>query len=372
MHHFFGYYDKSPWNTTGTRLLCHQTAFTDRPPSEEDAATIGMVHLDDGNRFESIAKTWAWNFQQGAMLRWHPAAPNQKILYNDRRNHRFVAIEVDLETREERVFERPVYAVTPDGRTAFSLNFSRLQDYRRGYGYPGVPDPWRGIQAPEDDGVHRMDLETGTSTLLVSLAQLAALNPRPEMANTVHWVNHLQTSPTGRRVAFLHRWRIGEHDWGSRLYCLGIEGDNLRCLLDGGMVSHYDWRDDNTILVWARDQNHGDRFLWVDIDVLVRGTFAEESVKTDGHCSFSPDRSWVLNDTYPDEYNMRTLMVLRSKDEKRINLARLFAPPEIRGELRCDLHPRWRRDGRQVCIDSLHSGHRQVYIVDLPSIVTNA
>ena len=39
------------------------------------------------------------------------------------------------------------------------------------------------------------------------------------------------------------------------------------------------------------------------------------------------------------------------------------------GTLRCDLHPRWNRDGRQVCIDSIHEGNRHMYVLDVPRIV---
>ena len=89
----------------------------------------------------------------------------------------------------------------------------------------------------------------------------------------------------------------------------------------------------------------------------------------DGHCSFSPDRRWVLNDTYPDTYGMRTLMLYRWRDGKRIDLARLYSPKERWwGEIRCDLHPRWSRDGNRICVDSVHNGERQMYLIDIPRI----
>ncbi len=31
---------------------------------------------------------------------------------------------------------------------------------------------------------------------------------------------------------------------------------------------------------------------------------------------------------------------------------------------RCDLHPRWRRDGRALAINSVHEGSRQISLVD--------
>jgi len=32
------------------------------------------------------------------------------------------------------------------------------------------------------------------------------------------------------------------------------------------------------------------------------------------------------------------------------------------------LHPRWNRDGLAVCIDSVHEGERQMYVIDVSQI----
>ena len=37
--------------------------------------------------------------------------------------------------------------------------------------------------------------------------------------------------------------------------------------------------------------------------------------------------------------------------------------------MRSDLHPRWNRDGTQICFDSVHEGTRQVYVLNVKEIV---
>ena len=37
--------------------------------------------------------------------------------------------------------------------------------------------------------------------------------------------------------------------------------------------------------------------------------------------------------------------------------------------MRADLHPRWDRDQRRVCIDSIHEGSRQIYVLDATSLL---
>lgn len=370
-HHFFGYYDKSPWNASGRYLLAHEVEFNDRPPTADDRVGIGLIDLREGNRFIRLAEGRAWNWQQGAMLQWHPGDPERLLVHNDRREGHFVGVVRDTERGEQMVYDHPLYALLPDGRTGFSLNFARLARHRPGYGYAGVPDPHAAQPHPEQDGLWRIDLETGQPELILSLAQLAALQPKPSMTGAWHYLNHIQVSRGGGRIAFFHIWHSDPRRWEVRLFTCRPDGSELTCLLDTGFISHYDWRDDDTLLVWAN--RPGGRACF---QLLSHGAsagprpFGEGVLTEDGHCSFSPDGQWVLNDTYPDQYDKRTLMLVRYADARRIDLARLYSPKSRWcGEIRCDLHPRWSRDGRQICIDSVHEGSRQIYLADVGELV---
>ena len=42
-YHFFGYYDKHPWNASGRYMLGLETTFMDRPPTAEDGAIVGLI-----------------------------------------------------------------------------------------------------------------------------------------------------------------------------------------------------------------------------------------------------------------------------------------------------------------------------------------
>ena len=87
-HYFFGYYDIPAWSGDDSAHLVYRVEFRDRMPTPEDVAQLGLVHPGrDG--FTRIAETTAWNFQQGAMLQWHPLAPDRKIIFNRRDGGRF-------------------------------------------------------------------------------------------------------------------------------------------------------------------------------------------------------------------------------------------------------------------------------------------
>ena len=142
------------------------------------------------------------------------------------------------------------------------------------------------------------------------------------------------------------------------------------CLLNPPpMTSHFDWLDDGRILAWATHEGRDAYYLFTDRTRHIEPVGLEH-FPTDGHCSFSPDRTWMLTDTYPDRKDSkRALILYRWPDGPRIDIGRFYSPPELSGPLRCDLHPRWSRDGTRICIDSAHAGSRQMYALDVSGIV---
>jgi len=367
-HHFFGYYDKFPWDATGRYLLALGTSFIDRPPTPEDSVRIGMVDLTSGEG-TLLDETFAWNWQQGTHLQWLGTAPDRLIIYNMREGDRYISVIRDVHSGETRKLPRPIYAVSRDGKQAVTLNFSRVHRHRPGYGYNGVPDAWESDPRPAEDGIYYMDLETGENRLIISVDQIANLDPQATMANTSHWFNHLQFNHDGSRFIFLHRWKVPP-GWRTRLFTAAPDGSDICCVNPHEMTSHFDWRSSTQILAWARQPGIGDRYFLFTDQTDQAEVMGDGILTTDGHCSYSPDGRWVLTDTYPNKEHKRTLLLYRPEDQRRVDIGRFYSPPEVSGEIRCDLHPRWNRDGTQVCFDSVHEGDRQMYVIDVSSITT--
>lgn len=370
-HHFFGYYDKSPWDKTGRYILSMEIDFCDRQPNPGDKLTVGMVDLQDNDRYIPLDSTPAWCWQQGTMLQWLGNTADRDVVYNSVADGKYVAIVRDVHSGITRTLPRPVYSPSRDGTRAVSLDFARLHRLRPGYGYATLPEQLASDPAPETLGIWHMDMATGKNELIVNLKQLAGFKPDDRFANAEHWVNHLLWNPGGTRIVFLHRWRIGPKPWATRVFTVKPDGSDLRLHLDTGMASHFDWRDDDTLLFWAKTPDEGNAFCLIDVNTNAVSVIARGVLTQDGHCSYSPDGKWILNDTYPGKERKQSLMLYNPATNRRYDLNRFHSPPMFTGPWRCDLHPRWNRDGTMVCFDGCHDPQRQLYIVDVRDIVAS-
>ncbi|MCZ2074524.1 MAG: hypothetical protein LC130_05920 [Bryobacterales bacterium] len=370
-HHWFGYYDKLEFDPGNRYVLGMQVDFEHRSPRPDDIIGIGMVDIQSGDRWIELGKSRAWGWQQGCMLQWIPGSDSE-IIWNDRQGDRFVAYILNVRTRKRRTLPAPVYALSPDGKWAISTDFSRLNDCRPGYGYAGIADPGKDTAAPDDNGIWRIDLASGRRDLLISYAAAARIPyEKGGLERAKHWFNHLLVSPDGSRFIFLHRWRGAEHgqSWETRMFTANADGTGLYILDPYGKTSHFIWRDPRHVLAWAWHPSRGDKFyLYRDRSRQVEAV-APDVMTTNGHCTYLPGNQWILNDTYPDRDRNQNPYLYSVSSGRRYPLGHFHSPPAYRGEWRCDTHPRFSPDGKQVVIDSPHGGNgRQLYLIDISGI----
>ena len=376
LHHFFGYYDKSPWDKSGRYLLAMENFFADRNPTLEDPLTVGVVDLEGNNRFEPLAQTLAWNWQQGCMLKWMPPHESGIIGFNDLRDDHYVHVTLDIRTKATTVLPWALYDVSSNGRLGGTLNFERITHTRPGYGYFGLPDPFADHLCPDNDGIYIVDIERESRELIFSMAQACEHGRiRPDPGNKT-WFNHIKFNPSGTRMIFLHRWAAhavpGHHGFKTRMFTIGVDGSNPSLLVEGVGISHFDWFDDDHIAVWLWSEtpdpalNH---YFMIHDPSGSRETIGRGQFEYDGHCSFSPDRQWMLTDTYPMGINREQSLILYDLEAKqRLDIGAFHSTAVENDSWRCDLHPRWNRDGTQVCIDSTHEGSRQMYVIEVGGI----
>lgn len=365
-HHFFGYYDLCPWDASGRYHLSHETSFHDRIPDAKDAAAVGVIDARDGS-FQRFGETRAFNLQQGAMMHWIDAGFGEELTYNDWEGDRLVTRAVQMQSHETRTLEGAVAAVSSCGSRAIGLDYARIYALIRHYGYAHTAftrddlDP-----APANDGFFAMDLRSGQCELMLSIADVRAALAWPGAENAPHYFCHVAFSPDGERLIFFCRSQPTDGGLHS-LWTVRADGSDLRCLIDySHVVSHFAWMDERRLMI-SCDVLGEDQFVELRVDTGEVKPMPIEGFPEDGHQAISPDGRWIVCDTYPRGPARECSLFLHDRQRGVTHdLARLAHPEAIRHGWRCDLHPRWSRDGLTITIDSVHEGTRQIYAVDVP------
>ncbi len=374
--YFFGYYDKTPWDATQRFMLCMRANNTWSDVSPREIADIILIDTtkkkNEKGRVKKIAETRAWNVQMSCMLQWLGPDYESKILYNDFRDGKFCSIVLDIATGNERVINAPVYSVSTDGKHAITLDFARLYSLRPGYGYYNTPEKTKGIALPDEPCIWTVNLESGKVTPLLKYTDFSQFQPRKEMQekNAVHKVNHLMLSPNGKRFMVLYRWFNGQRKY-SRLITCNTDGSDMYLLSDDDMVSHCYWKNDDEIIAFENKHSDGPGYYLMK-DKTQEYIHLWSKYSNDGHPSYSPDRRFVVTDSYPNRARIADIKILKDTDvaaEQTSVIVRVFAPFKYDNDTRCDLHPRWSRDGKMICFDSVFEGHRGLYVVDVENYI---
>jgi len=406
-HYFLGYYDKSAVDKSGEHLLAQNLEFIDRMPSGDDELVVGVFDLkSDPGKFIPLAKTKAWNWQQGCMLQWLGPDHHSKIIYNDRLDNRFVSIVMDLDKRSKKVLDMAVYSVSECGTKALCVDNERLCWFRQGYSYEGVRNSNKKRKIDPEDGVWLLDLETGASKQVIRLGDLLEINKLDNMDGATHYVEHIMFSPNGIRFQFVHRWLLPDGGIYTRLYVANADGSSVVLLNDSGRITHCCWRDNDTVLGWGAPQNSinslrrnrlvsryivkplmplyrslakgdsisgntalsrlvtGDSYLSMDVNSGIAERVLPRQLNKDGHPTVFPNnRNAFITDTYATAEGVLELMICDIAESDIINIDRLYSMYQFDATaLRCDLHPKLSYDGQYIAIDTMNDGCRSIYV----------
>lgn len=364
--YFFGYYDKSPWNASGTYMLCMRANNTWSDVAPAEPADILLIDVNNNYAARVIATTHSWNVQQGCMAQWLGPNFEDTIIYNDFREGNYCSVILNVVTGKERVIKMPIYAVSRDGRTALTLDFSRLHRLRKGYGYSNLPDSTANEKLPHSTCIWKIDIESGEVKPLLNYTDFTNYHTREEMKNGEHKVNHIMINPSGTRFMVLHKWFVGQRKY-CRLATCNMDGNDFYALNDGYGASHCDWKNDEEIIAFTQ---FGDELpgYYVMKDKTRQYRHIMKKFDNDGHPSYSPNRELIVTDSYPNRARVADIKIFKETDvtgdEAKV-IARVFAPFKYDNDTRCDLHPRWSRDGKKICFDSVFEGHRGLYVVTI-------
>ena len=190
------------------------------------------------------------------------------------------------------------------------------------------------------------------------------------------------------------------------MICTDLEQESS-FILAREKVSHFEWIDDNEIVVWCRNLNQkivnlrNNSFLEKKIFPKIRKILNfsnlnirnkilsnayhvininnpsqliklnNKSLNEDGHPQISPDNKFLITDTYANKDGYMKLLLLDRINNKVYILGEFkLAEYLYKNSLKYDLHPRWDNSGNLISIDSSHEGSRQSYILNIKSLLS--
>ncbi len=363
-HTFIGYYDIHPFDPQDKLLLAGRCRSDHNGRAMDVRLDLGVIDLASGD-FKCFDQTPLWCWQQGCRLQWQSFQGKVQIAYNTLQDGRAICAFYDIEVgRRSAALPFPVYCFTQDGGLAATLDFNDLQMCRPGYGYD-----YQSLSEAAPRNPYIRIYDTGKTELRaeIHVPDILTINPHPSMHEDgcLHYFNHLHFNPSGTRLMVFHIWEV-QNKRRVRALTMAPDGTDIRDVTKGVHVSHYWWLDDDQLLFYATDTDHGIGYHIYNQDGSGRiESFGHYVPQIDGHPSTHPaNKSLVVSDTVQDRLYRRGLWLYDIGRRKKCDLGYLHSVDWLSGEQRCDLHPRWSSTGRYIAIDSGHNGYRQIVVVE--------
>jgi hypothetical protein len=374
-HHFFGYIGQCrtiPWNASDRYILGMEIEHIDRMPRPDEAAVIILVDTHQNNKVIRIDKTHAWNPQQGTMFYWNPRAAETQFIFNDRdvQTGRVFAVLYDIEKRkrirEYRDDQAPIGngGFAQNGGAFLGINYGRLARLRAVTGYPETLDWSKHDNAPDNDGIFVVEIDTGARRLLVSYQQLAEKLRKhyPDIEDTALFINHTLWNRTGDRVYFFARgnWEKRSKDRTkiNKPFSIHIDGTGLT-MHDTHIGGHPEWAEDHLLI--GRQQD--DQILYDADKQEIVGKLGTPEIfpKPEGDVSLSPDGTLFANG-YKNGTENR-FVVYRRSDGAYVR-SKGLDKGDYSGDIRIDPAPRWNRANNAILVPGLATNNtRQMFVI---------
>lgn len=370
-NYFFGFHDTSPFSIEEDKVLANHNLFDLRMPTSNDELELGYFDFKNGKlgEFHTLGKSNSWNYHKGCRLQW---IDNNRVIYNTAINSKLKARIFNISTGEEQYIDFPIDAVYNNNETLIATSFSyeRLERCMPGYGYPYKDEGKLDETAPNDSGLFLIDINSNTSKLIVSLAELAKTVDNHYMNGFLHFVTHTEFSHDGRYISFLYRRIPISGNYMKRYTKIMVYDLQFKKLIElptQESGSHYVWNNKNQLLASCIINGKSCHVLYDMNNIDNYQIIVKDILNSDGHQSFITDSSFIT-DTYPDKYRMARIYKADIKTQKVEMLVKAYSPRKFQTKnfkchIACDLHPRVSPSGKYICFDSPRTGKRGLYVM---------
>jgi len=378
-NHFFGYIGHAgtiPWSQDGRYIVAMRTTFQDHMPGPSEPADIVLLDTQNDYAVEKVDESCGWNPQQGTMLYWNPTPGTSQFFFNDRDpgTGKIFTVLYDTETRtrlrEYRYEDTPFgnSGVAQSGGWFCGLNYARMARLRKVTGYVGTWDWTEGVDHPEDDGIFRVNIDSGEMEVAVSFAELAeAIAPTLDGGRvSALFINHTLWNRDDDRLYFYARagWDGNPGPKVNQPFTVDPERNNLT-LQPGFVGGHPEWEEGDRQHMIG---HHEGKLVVYDTNAqkIVDHIATPNIIKNpSGDTALSPDGKWTVTG-YGIKDGHNEWAVYRRTDGAWARTPRYDQRPYVKGELRSDPAPLWNRDGTQILFPSMTpDGSRQLHLITI-------
>ncbi len=252
------------------------------------------------------------------------------------------------------------------------INYARMARLRPVTGYKGAADWTEGILHPEDDGIFKVNIQSGEASLLVSFARLATVirETEPHVAELGLFINHTLWNREGDRLFFFARAGWTGNEKYPRInvpFVINADGSGLK-RLQTFIGGHPEW-DFGHRMIGAVN---GRQVIYdVDRD-LVAGQLGDSDIfpNPGGDIALSPQGDWFVNGHKNRDKAMNFYTFFQRSTGRHIRSQGFDIGPWLSGDLRQDPSPAWNRSGNQLLVPGIVEGDRpsrQLFMISLPT-----
>ena len=347
---FYGYYDRSPENQG--KILFHEML------SDEKSVRIIVENTTNGEE-KVIAQTPAFNWQMGARAIW---IDDDTVSYNDFDGEKYVCKWFSLSKNHVvKAFDKPLQDYK-GGNYYLGVNYQRLRSYAKEYAYYCLPEMTKSeYDDYEHDGIWKVDVNTGEINLLLSIAEILKFEHIDRFDKGKHFLNHIMMSPNGSSFIFIHRYYVNGVRY-DRLMLYDFK--QLKVLMNERIQSHYCWLDDTSVFGYGEyEGKRSFNAINVKTGVVTKHEKLTAKHPRDGHPTVFGD--WIGIDDYPNLSRMQPMIAYNYKTKEIKWLGEFYHDLKHKDYNRCDLHPRFSKDGSQIYLDTIYSGKRELVMLNV-------
>lgn len=332
-HHYFSI---SPENLSGTKVaysLC-PTENLNRTKLTKGPGQLWICNTD-GSDQQKIADIGSMDEHRGAQAIW---LDDNRIAYHDRKG--FLCNITDLNGN----------IVSYLGDVNDYCPSNNLIIFK-------VSNP----KNMQGEGVYTIDTETGETKKIIDLEDYKDWTLGGEEYNSKWFIDHPYWNPDGTKFGFV----IKTDKAGGFLFTADADGSNR--VFFGPKPLHWRWYDDDT--VYGHDESNGNKQHYLK-HWDVYGNCIETLGGSGNHGTLSPDKSWVVTDSWHKENGFIRLKLFSTGN---VSEEAIIDQQPGKSTGYSHMHPAFSWDGKRVYYNLYVDGGpgSQLYVADLSKVISN-